>query len=212
MMAWSKLIPSSAAEIVAREMPCDAASCLKPSSQRSKLPVLLRQGAAVAGAAMAATASAARAMERNFTRSMFNPYLRIDRQSARGMPAVKARPGRIPAFAQGCGGAVAGPSLPGEHRANAVDHELHRERGEQHAEQSRQHHIRRGAEQRADPDDEKEDGEAQSDHDQYHPDQREEEEGPSVRLGGEQHRCGDRAGPRHQRNGKREGGDMAKVL
>src|SRR5712692_10056801 len=108
MMAWSKLIPSSAAEIVAREMPWDAASCLKPSSQRSKLPVLLRQGTAVAGAAITAMASAARAMERNFTGSMLDPHLRIGCQSARGMPAVKARPGRIPAFAQGYGSAVAG--------------------------------------------------------------------------------------------------------
>src|SRR5712691_4812497 len=70
MIAWSKLIPSSAAAIVARETPCDAASCLKPSSQRSKLPVLLRQGAAAAGAAIAATASAAKAMERIFPRGM----------------------------------------------------------------------------------------------------------------------------------------------
>jgi len=71
----------------------------------------LRQDAAVAGAAIAAMASAAKAMERIFPRSMLDPYLRIDRQSARGTPAVKARPGRISSFCprmwQSCGWAEA---------------------------------------------------------------------------------------------------------
>ena len=61
MMFGSKVTPSSAAEIAWREMPCAAASCLKPSIQRSKLPVLRQRAAASAAPASMTLAASDRA-------------------------------------------------------------------------------------------------------------------------------------------------------
>ena len=52
-------------------------------------------------------------------------------------------------------------ALPRQYSAHAVDHELHGERGQQHAEQARQHDIGGGAEQRRDARREREHQEAQ---------------------------------------------------
>src|SRR4051812_33242823 len=59
MIAGSKVTPSRAAEIACWEIPCAAASRLKPASQASKLPVLRQRGAAPAGSDRTATARAA---------------------------------------------------------------------------------------------------------------------------------------------------------
>ena len=152
-------------------------------------------------------AAAAAAADRRFRRQ-----LRLAGRDA----GAQARDGRAPASAatwttrfRSKRAAVARIA---ERRAHAVDHVLHGERREDHAEQPRQHHVAGDAEQLADPLGGEECDQARRHHDDDDREQHREPLRPVGGLAGQQDGRGDGAGPRHQRDRQREGGDVVDML
>ena len=97
-------------------------------------------------------------------------------------------------------------------RDRAIDDELHGERGENDAEQPRQHDVSGDAEEARKALGQKEHEGAASEHGTDERDEDGEKARIRTRAAGEQDRGRDRAGPREQRHGERESRDIADAI